>query len=193
VSTEINGEISVASYDTYYPTSYNSWIRSDTVWGATHVLNEGYNTLKIKFVGLNPSSPGWKGILDQVIFVAQPNDPVLFAADSVVIWSDNLNMHLAWPPITEDINGNPGVPAFVDIYRASLADTLYYFRATTAGADTTWAEAIPAGEGTYFYQVLGRGSGMAAMREMERKTENSKSKIEKKTGEKTPIPTPSVK
>jgi hypothetical protein len=190
VTIEINGETSLSSYDSYYPTMYNSWIRSDTLWGGTHVLNEGYNTLKMKLVGLNPSSPGWKAIFDQVIFVAQPTDPALFAADSVVIWSDSLNMHLAWPPITEDINGDPGSPAFMDIYRASLSDTLYYLRATIAGTDTTWAEAYPAGEGTYFYQVLGRGSGVAAMREAPREIENSKSKIEKKRIEKTPIPRP---
>ncbi|MCB9368934.1 MAG: DUF2961 domain-containing protein [Calditrichaeota bacterium] len=138
VTMEINGESSLVEHDLYEYTLYQSWVRSDTVWGGTHTLNPGYNLLTMRTVGINPSSIGWKAVLDQVLFVATEPDPAPVAVEHVRIVPIPNGITLHWSPVNEDVEGNPIVPFAYDIFSALPDDTIWVWQAETFGSDSSW-------------------------------------------------------
>ncbi len=162
VAVQINGESSLVASDQYRPTMYASWERSDTLWGATHTLNPGYNILTIRTVGLNPASSGWKAILDQALFIASPPEAAPRVVEGAVIHVEGASVRLYWQPVTNDVLGAPLLPYAYDIFRALPDDSLWYWQAEVSGADTTWTTPISLGDQFEFIVTARRGTNIPA-------------------------------
>ena len=160
VSVQINGENSLVNADMYQNTLYQSWVRSDTLIGGTHTLAQGFNSITLRTTGKNPSSSGWKAILDQIIFESTPLEPAPSMVEDVIIQVQDSLIRLTWMPVTEDVLGNPLVPYAYDIFRAGPIDSLWYWYAQVSGTDTTWTMPLSTGNDFDFVVSARRGTNI---------------------------------
>lgn len=170
VRVEINGQASLPNTDMYEATLYQSWERSDTLWGGTHTLNQGMNTVTMRTTGLNPASAGWKANFDQMVFFAADTveAPPLPVEELTIHLEDSL-IHLTWLPVVEDVLGNSLTPVAYDILRALPGDSVWHWQAEVPGADTTWAHPLFGGD-VYEFAVCARRDAtvpLAMMRKAE--------------------------
>jgi hypothetical protein len=159
VRIEINGEASLPNTDMYEATLYGSWERSDTLWGGTHTLNQGLNTVTFRTVGLNPASTGYRANFDQMIFFATAPQIPPQAVEELTIQMDDSLLRLSWLPVTEDVLGNPVQPEAYDILRSLPDDSVWHWQAEVPGTDTTWTHPLFDGDVFEFVVCARRDAG----------------------------------
>jgi hypothetical protein len=157
VTAQINGQPSLSSYDTYQNTMYQSWVRTDTLWGGVHTINPGYNMLTVRTVGLNPSSTGWKAIIDQVLFIGTEPDPVPRTVQNVRIIPTISGVTLYWSPVLQDVEDNPLAPFAYDVFSSFPEDTMWVWQGEALGNDTTWSSELLHGDAIEFMVTARRG------------------------------------
>lgn len=159
VSMEINGQPSLPATDMFAPTLYSSWIRSDTLWGGVHALNEGYNTVTMRTVGINPSSGGWRANLDQILFVADAPQPKPRTVEELTIQRLDTTIELSWRQVNEDVEGTPLAVEAYDVFRSLPGDSLWYWQAEVPGSETSWQFPFSHGEQYEFMVTARRDAG----------------------------------
>ncbi len=157
VSIEVNGQAALATTDMYLNTLYQSWERTDTLWGNTVTLNTGYNTVTVRTPGKNALSTGWKAIFDQMLLVASAPDAPPSAAKDLTLHVEGDSLRLYWMAVTDDVLGHPFEPDAYDIYRAQPEDSVWAWQAEVPGTATTATIALTIGERYHLAVVARRG------------------------------------
>jgi len=158
VSVEINGQPALPQTDMYLNTQYQSWQRSDTLWGNTVNVNQGYNTVTLRTPAKNNLSSGWKAIFDQMLFIASVPDAPPARVQEVTILVESDSLRLEWLPVTTDINGQPLMPLAYDIYLAQPDDSAWAWQTEVSGTETTCMLPLTLGSQFNFAVVARRGS-----------------------------------
>lgn len=159
VRMEINGQPSLSDTDLYEATLWQSWERTDTLWGAYHTLNAGMNTVTMRIVGINPASTGWKANFDQVVFFASAPEAQPLAVEELLILPEDDGIRLTWQPVTEDEQGEPLTVEAYDILRSTPGDSVWHWQAEVSGSDTTWTHPLFQGDIFEFVVCARRDAG----------------------------------